>query len=215
LAKTRPNWDEYYSTLKRVPKRLKETAQFIADAVPDLRDHKVKKVVDLGCGAGRHCILLANSGFEVIGVDISKNALKMARLWVQKEKLENVAFVRATMTNLPLSDCCLDAIISVSVIHHALKKDIVTTVNGILRILRKDGRFLANLASTKDPRYGTGQMLEKNTFWILEAYEKKKFGELHHFFTRSEAFRLLHHFANVQVTAIKDKPNYWKILAIK
>lgn len=215
MAKTRPNWDEYYSTLKRMPKRLKETAQFIADAVPGLKDHKVKKVLDLGCGAGRHCILLANSGFEVIGVDISKNALEMARLWVRKEKLENVALVRATMTNLPLSDCCLDAIISVSVIHHALKKDIAATVKGIHRILRKDGWFLANLASTKDPRYGTGQMLEKNTFWILEAYEKKKFGELHHFFTRSEASKLLCHFANVQVTAIKDKPNYWKILAVK
>jgi ubiquinone/menaquinone biosynthesis C-methylase UbiE len=215
LVKTRPNWEEYYSTLKRTPRRLKKTAQFITDAMPDMKNHNVKRVLDLGRGAGRHCILLAKSGFEVIGMDISKNALRMARRWVRKEKLESVAFVRATMTNVPLSDSCLDAVVSVSVLHHALKKDIVTAVNEIYRALRKNGRIVANLASIKDPRYGTGRMLEKNTFWILEAYEEKQFGELHHFFTKREASRLLHHFMKIRVTTMKDKPNYWKIMAVK
>ncbi|MGD0495645.1 MAG: class I SAM-dependent methyltransferase [Candidatus Bathyarchaeia archaeon] len=86
MIKTRSNWDRDYSTLKRMPKRLKKTAQFIADAVPDLTKHEVKKVLDLGSGVGRHCVLLASSGFEVIGMDISKNALKMARRWVQRER---------------------------------------------------------------------------------------------------------------------------------
>jgi len=198
-----------------MPKRLKTTAQFIVDAVPALKKHGVKRVLDLGCGAGRHCILLAGSGFEVVGIDISKNALKMARRWVQKERLENVVFVRATMTNVPLSDCCLDSVVSVSVMHHALKKDIMTSVSEVYRILGKNGCFVTNLASVHDPRYGTGRKLEKNTFWILEGYEKKQFGELHHFFTKREALRLLSLFSRVEVTSMKDKPNYWKIVAVK
>jgi ubiquinone/menaquinone biosynthesis C-methylase UbiE len=181
-------------------------------------------VLDLGCGAGRHSVLLANSGFEVVGVDISMNALKMARRWVLTEKLGNVALVRATMTNLPLNSCSLDAVISISVIHHALKKDIVTTVNEIYRILRNNGWFLANLASVTDSRFGMGEMLEDNTFCILETFEKKRFGELHHFFTKPELFRLLHNFHKKKITSIKGKPdyckallitNYWKVLAIK
>jgi ubiquinone/menaquinone biosynthesis C-methylase UbiE len=198
-----------------MPRKLRKTAQFIVDTLPDLKNHKVEKVLDLGCGAGRHCVLLAGSGFEVIGMDISKNALKMARRWVREEKLGNVALVRATMTNLPLNNCCLDAVISVSVIHHAFKKDIVTTVNEIFRILSKNGWFLANLASVTDPRFGTGQMLENNTFWFLEAFEEKRFGELHHFFTKPELFRLLRNFLEKRVTIMKDKPNYWKLLAVK
>jgi ubiquinone/menaquinone biosynthesis C-methylase UbiE len=198
-----------------VPKRLKKTAQFIADAIPDLTKHEVKKILDLGCGVGRHCVLLANSGFEVIGMDISKNALKMARSWVQKERLENVALVRATMTNIPINDCCLDAVVSVSVMHHALKKDIVRSVSEVYRILGKDGWFFANLASVNDLRYGTGRMLEKNTFWILEDYEKKRFGETHHFFTKCEVLRLLNHFSKVDVTSLEDRPNYWKIVTVK
>jgi ubiquinone/menaquinone biosynthesis C-methylase UbiE len=215
LVKTEFNWERYYSTLKRMPKRLKETAQFVTDALPDLEKRKVEKVLDLGCGAGRHCVLLANSGFEVMGIDISKNALKMARRWIRKEKLGNVALVLATMTNLPLKDCCLDAVISVSVIHHAFQKDIVTTVNEVYRTLSKNGSFLANLASVADPRFGTGKKLEDNTFWILEAFEEKRFGELHHFFTRPEVFRLVHRFTEKKVTAMENKPNYWKILAVK
>jgi ubiquinone/menaquinone biosynthesis C-methylase UbiE len=210
-----PNWEGYYSTLKRIPKRLKETAQFIVDAVPDFRSCNVKKVVDLGCGAGRHSILLANSGFEVIGIDISRNALRLASRWAQKEKLENAVFVRATMTNIPLTDHCSDAVISVSVVQHALKRDIATTVNEVHRILRDDGHFVLNVTSTKDPRYGTGRMVENNTFWFLEAYEQKKSGELHHFFTRSEVTRMMRNFPLVRVIATNEKPYYWKILAIK
>lgn len=214
-SNAQPNWERYYSTLNRMPKRLRETAKFVYDILPDLKDQKVEKVLDVGCGVGRHCVLLANSGFEVIGVDVSKTALKMARRWVRKEKLEGVALVRATMTNLPLSNSCLGAVIGVSVIHHAFKKDIVTTVDEIYRILRKNGWFLANLASVTDPRFGTGQLLEVNTFWILEAFEEKRFGELHHFFTKPEILTLLHCFDKKKVTIMRDKPNYWKLLAVK
>ena len=198
-----------------MPKRLKTTAQFIADAVPVLKKHRAKRVLDLGCGAGRHCILLTGSGFEVVGIDISKYALKMARRWVQKDRLENVALIRATMTDVPIADCCLDAVVSVSVMHHALKKDIMTSVSEVYRILGKNGWLVANLASVHDPRYGTGRKLEKDTFWILEGYEKKRFGEVHHFFTRREALRLLKFFSRVEVTSMEDKPNYWKVVTVK
>jgi len=215
LIGTQSNWERYYSTLRRTPRRPKKTAQFVVDALPAMKQRKVKRVLDLGCGAGRHCILFANSGFDVIGIDASKNALRMAKEWVQKENLENVSFVLATMTNLPLCDCCLDAVITVSVIHHALKEDIVASVNEIYRILGKNGLFLANLASIKDPRYGTGQKVEDNTFLILEAFEEKRFEELHHFFVRREVFGLLGRFAEKDVKALKDKPNYWEIVATK
>lgn len=215
MAKSRYNWDRYYSTLKRIPKRLKIVAQFVVDATPDLKRHRAKRVLDLGCGAGRHCILLAGNGFEVVGLDVSKNALIMARNWVEKERLENVAFVCATMTHVPMRDGCLDAVVSVSVMHHALKKDIATSVSEVWRVLRKNGCFIANLASVDDPRYGTGRMLEKDTYLISEGYERKKFAEIHHFFTEDELSDLLSLFCLTDITSLEDKPNYWKIRATK
>ena len=91
----------------------------------------------------------------------------------------------------------------------------MTSVSEVYRILGKNGWFVANLASVDDPRYGTGRKLEKNTFWILEGYEKKRFGELHHFFSKRETRRLLSLFSRVKVTSMEDKPNYWKIVAVK
>jgi len=41
---------------------------------------KVKpcKTIDLGCGTGNYAIYLASRGFDVIGIDISPTAIKIA-----------------------------------------------------------------------------------------------------------------------------------------
>jgi len=158
---------------------------------------------------------LAKNGFDVVGVDVSESALKMAIAWIRKERLTNVAFTAGTMTNTPFSNSYFDAVISVSVIHHAIKKDIVKTIDEVYRILKKNGMLFANLASLEDPRYGSGQRVENGTFRILEAFEEKRFEELHHFFTKREASRLLACFAKAKIERLKDKPNYWKITAVK
>jgi len=215
LVRIRPGWEEYYSTLKRLPRRLKSLSQFVVDMLPTFRQYNVEGVLDLGCGAGRHSIYLAKKGFDTIGIDVSKSALRIVRKWVQRERLSNVDLVRATMTNIPFRDCCFGAVVSVSVIHHAVIKDIEAIVNEIYRILNRNGYFLANVASVEDPRYGTGKKVENNTFRILEAFEGKRFEELHHFFTKTEVSKLLTKFAKTDVELLKGKPNYWKILAIK
>jgi len=208
-------WERYYSTLKRLPRRMKKPAAFVVEELSTFRRLETRSVLDLGCGTGRHTAYLAKKGFDVVGVDVSKSALKMANEWVREEKMTDVAFVRGTMTNVPLRNSGFSLVISVSVIHHAVKKDIVKTIAEVHRVLRKKGLFLANIASVKDPRYSEGEKVEHNTFRILEAFEEKRFEELHHFFTKKEAFQMLSSFAEAEVEILKEKPNYWKITAIK
>jgi len=187
----------------------------VVKSVPTFRHRKIKSMLDLGCGTGRHCVYLAAKGFDVIGVDVSKSALKIAKRWVRKEGLKNIAFMRGTMTHIPLSNGHLDAVISVSVVHHAVKRDIEKTIAEVNRILKKKGVFLANLASVKDPRYGEGKKVENNTFMILEAFEEKRFDELHHFFSEREVSEAFASFATAEIELLEDKPHYWKITAIK
>jgi hypothetical protein len=89
------------------------------------------------------------------------------------------------------------------------------TINEVHRVLREKGVFIANIASVKDPRYGEGKKVEENTFRILEAFEEYRFEELHHFFTRKEASEIVASFSNATVELLREKPNYWKITAIK
>ncbi len=183
--------------------------------MPKFKKSGITSVLDLGCGAGRHSIYLAKKGFDVVGVDSSLSALKLANKWVIAENLKNAVFTQATMTDIPFRDRQFDSVISVSVIHHALKRDIVKTMNEIHRIIKENGFFLANLASAFDPRYATGEKVETRTYRSLESYEDKRFEELHHFFTEREIHRLLSCFRRVEVVRMKDKPHYWKVTAIK
>jgi len=210
------SWERYYGTLRQLPDWLKQPVPFVVEALPTFKRFKVKRVLDLGCGTGRNCVYLAKIGFDVVGVDVSKSALRIAKAWAREENLKNVTFAQASMTDVPFGDCYLDAVISISVLHHAIKRDIEKAVDEIHRVIKRNGVFLANLASVKDPRYGTGEKVEASTFRISEAFEEKRFEELHHFFTRQEASKLLASFAKAKVELLKDKPlHYWKITAIK
>ena len=210
-----PRWEDYYQTLKRLPQRFKKPARFVVDAIPIFKRCDFKRILDLGCGVGRHCVYLADKGFNVVGIDVSRSALMMAGKWGQKEGSASVMLIQAAMTSLPFRDRSFDAAISVSVIHHAVIGDIKTTIGEIYRILNKNGLFLANLASVNDPRHGTGERVEENTFRIPEAFEEKRFEELHHFSTKGEVIRLLASFGSIKLELMKDKPHYWRIMASK
>ena len=117
--------------------------------------------------------------------------------------------------HLPFRDGCFDAVVSVSVIIHAMKRSIEKTTAEIHRVLRENGLLLTNLTSVRDPRYGKGEKLEHNTFKIQEAFEDKRFEEIHHFFTKKEAQEMFSSWTDSKITLIPEKPFYWKALAVK
>lgn len=45
----------------------------------EIKQDKNCKILDIGCGTGRHAIELASRGYSVTGVDLSKNMLEKAR----------------------------------------------------------------------------------------------------------------------------------------
>jgi ubiquinone/menaquinone biosynthesis C-methylase UbiE len=187
--------------MRRLPEWLKKPVAFVVEASKVFKQRKFKNVLDLGCGLGRHCIYLAENGFDVVGLDVSGSALRAAKEWSHKEKLTDIELIRGSMTGIPFGDCRFDAVISVSVVHHAVKNQILKAADEIHRILKKDGLFLTNLVSVEDCRYGKGEEVEANTFRVLEDFEKSRFEELHHFFTKEEVLQLL-----AQFTTIKVKP---------
>jgi ubiquinone/menaquinone biosynthesis C-methylase UbiE len=209
------SWEDYYSKLEHLPQRLRRPAPFLVNELGLFARHGIISVLDLGCGTGRNLTYLARRGFEVVGFDASKSALRLAGLWARKLRLGNLPLIEGTMTSLPFNEDGFDAVISISVIHHAIKQDIFKTIFEVYRVLRKDGLFLANLASVKDPRFGKGERLGDNTFRISEAFEDERFQELHHFSTKDEVSSMLACFAESEVTLLSDKPNYWRIRAFK
>jgi len=213
-------WEEFYSGLGQMPERLKRPVPFVVEALPFFRARSVRAVLDLGCGVGRHSVYLATRGFDVVGVDASRNALMMAKAWSKAEVGVDVKLLRASMTDLPFVGGCFEAVVSVSVVHHAVKDDVERTVGEIYRVLKDRGIFLANLLSIEDYRCGLGEEVEEGTFRVLEDFEERQFEELHHFSSEDEALDLLVRFSNVRLEPVQTGKKeqlhcYWKVTAIK
>ena len=60
------------------------------------------KILDVGCGTGRHTIELSRRGYSVIGVDLSEAQLTRARHKAEKQDLK-IDFQKQDVRNLPFS----------------------------------------------------------------------------------------------------------------
>jgi len=148
------------------------------------------RVLDLGCGAGRHLIYVATQGFEAHGIDISETGLNLTRDRLRKRNLE-AHIIKCTMNQLPYVDSCFDAVISLHTIYHQKLKGIQETTSEIHRILKKKGLLLINFLTKRTYNYGKGVKVEENTFVEQEGVER---GVLHHFADKEEIQRLFEDF---------------------
>lgn len=68
-------------------------------------------VVDAGCGEGYYACRMAECGFRVLGLDLSKNGIKHAAKSVARAK-SDALFAVAGIFDLPIKDASADAIVS-------------------------------------------------------------------------------------------------------
>jgi len=84
-----------------------EAAEFIDRLIERQRLTAGSRVLDLGCGTGRHSTYLASRGFDVTGLDLSPESLRQARL----NEGPNLRFVRQDM-RLPFRSCPFDHVLN-------------------------------------------------------------------------------------------------------
>lgn len=180
-------WNQILRDEKYSPE---EPDELIVSFVNLLRKKKERRVLDLGCGAGRHAVYMAEHGFETHGLDLSDTGLKMTKKRLERRKLE-ACLVKCDMKSLPYIDSCFGAVISLHTIYHQKLKEIQETISEIYRILRKKGVFLANFHSKRSHKYGRGVKVEENTFIQKNGPEK---GILHHFVDKEELKGLFKNF---------------------
>lgn len=227
------SWDTYHQAAAYRMKYPDENViRFLAGNFPRER-RAAARVLDLGCGAGRHVALLAREGFQAYGVDGSEEGLAHAREALAGEGL--VAHLRrGPLTRLPYDDGFFDGVIEVSVLIHNRPADIRTIVAEVHRVLRPGGRGFFLLLSTRDFLYGRGPEVEPSTFLIEEAdwvssreTDAPRPPLLYHLFDRAEVDRLFQPFATVRVEALETtyhslamdaeprRKSYWVIIVEK
>ncbi len=79
-------------------------------------------VLDAGCGLGALSVYLAAHRFNMVGVDISDEAVKSCEETARKFGLENKCkFIATSLENIPIADDSIDYIIGHGALHHFIK----------------------------------------------------------------------------------------------
>jgi len=69
----------------------------------EIKHNKSIRILDIGCGTGRHSIELSQRGYTVTGIDLSESQLKQARLKASRQNLE-IDFRKQDARNLNFSE---------------------------------------------------------------------------------------------------------------
>jgi len=155
----------------------------VVDFTDDLKREAAKRVLDLGCGAGRHSIHLGTAGFQVVALDVSETALKILEARLKTASIDNVTLVKHEMWELPFIDNYFDGVVCTNVLHHGKLVQIKQATGEVHRVMKEGGLAFVVALSTADFRRGNGRKLESSTYVFTEGEER---GIIHHFFTRRE-----------------------------
>jgi len=126
------------------PERTKSEIDF-AEKVLKLK--KKAKILDLGCGHGRHSVELALRGYKVTGQDLNKYFLKLAED-SSKESGVDVRWIRSDMRKIPFKHE-FDAVVNLFTAFGYLENDDEDekVIKQIAKVLKPRGKLLIDVAN--------------------------------------------------------------------
>ena len=117
-------------------------------------------MLDVGCGGGRHTVEMCHWECRAVGVDLSRDDLKLAKLLIGYEKRDlgtvgRADFAAADVEHLPFRDELFDKIVCTEVLEHI--PDDKAGLRELIRVLKPGG-----LIAVSVPAY-----LPEITMWTI------------------------------------------------
>jgi len=111
------------------------------------RTGAIKSVLDLGCGTGRHAILLARSDLDVVGVDQSDAMLDHARKLAQEGKPGNsLTFLKGDVRDFDAGNTFDAALMMFNVLGYMTSNDdLLAALRSVRRHVRDGGLFVFDI----------------------------------------------------------------------
>jgi ubiquinone/menaquinone biosynthesis C-methylase UbiE len=196
-------YEDLYKAKRVKTARLAEPDDFIIDLASVLAERECRRVLDVGCGAGRNALFLAEQGYYVVGVDIASTALKMALRKADGSTLKGCLFIRGTFLKLPFADSQFNAVVSCYSIENQSLSEIRKALNEMKRVLVSRGLVLVTLHSTQHWRFGLGKQISPGTFLTTERIDGKTVRFRTHFFRKEDVMELFHNL-DLGILSIKE-----------
>jgi SAM-dependent methyltransferase len=152
----------------------------------------VKSVLVPGAGYGRNADFFAEKGYSVTGIEISEEALRLAR------GNPAVIYHQGSVLAMPFDSARYDAVYCFNVLHLFRSGDRAAFLSKIFDALGNGGIAFFVVFSEEEPQFGKGTKVEENTF-------ESKPGRPVHFYTEPDlrdSFRAF----EVMETGLRDDP---------
>lgn len=102
-----------------------------------------RKLLDIGCGAGKFCRIANDNGFLTTGFDASKNLIEIA-----KERLPKVEFICGDMENLPFPEKYFDIVCAFNSFQYA--ESIQNSLSEALKVTKQGGMIIIVIWNNPD-----------------------------------------------------------------
>ena len=203
-----PYNQEYFDSYHKIPTyRLKypdeNVIRFLVSNFSTKERYK-KTILDLGCGTGRHLILLAELGFQPYGIDGSPVALKYAKNWLKRQKLF-AEITKGLITHLPYSDNFFDGVIEHATLVNNEWEDIIKACQECHRVLKKGGVGFFLLKTKKDCAFDKAKKVGYNTYLIDEVNYisskelKQNLSIIFHAFSKKDIHTMFKKFQTIRI----------------
>jgi SAM-dependent methyltransferase len=172
-------WEKEYRNSKLLTKEAdpqKDTLRFLKFLK---REEKVgldgAKVLDIGSGTGRNANHIGSLGAEVVGLEISDTAIRIARERAGEKNAKAQYFKHDIGSPYPLSDASFDVAIDVTSSNSLVGSEREIYLREVHRVLKPDGYFFVK-ALCKDGDANAKNLLKKSPGPEPDMYVMKDLG---------------------------------------
>ena len=197
----KPNLKNYWKIPESEYHNIEEWLTPAKEAENLAKNLKKGKILDMGCGLGRHTLYFAQRGFEVIAFDGSEDAVAHTKDWLKKEKLQAEVSL-STFSDWNYGENEYEAILSFNAFHHGTEEEVRSLAKRIAKGLKKGGVFIANVPSTRNIKEEDKQ-IERQTYTPNSGPEE---GIPHFFFSQKDVYKFFPDF-EIQIKTVSFQNN--------
>jgi ubiquinone/menaquinone biosynthesis C-methylase UbiE len=132
-------------------------------------------ILDIGCGTGEQSLFLAKRGYQVIGVDISREMLLRASESAKEGKLkDNLSLVLASAEALPFRDKSFEGLISIfGVFNHIPGAEIAFQETH--RVLKSGASAIFTVVNRWNLTWWINALLKLKISWLISSLKSKEY----------------------------------------
>lgn len=141
------NWFDspYYHILYK-DRDKKEAELFIDNLIEKLQFKKGSKLIDIACGKGRHANYFNKKGLDVVGIDLSKNSIAIAKQFENSSLMFDVHDMREVYKE-NYFDIATNLFTSFGYFNN--KTDNFNAIHSIAKNLKKEGLLIIDFMNVK------------------------------------------------------------------